>query len=104
MGQVAGTAAHLAIERGITPQEVPYPQLRERLAAQKVELAGKENPAEAPRNKKLSVPISCDKSDSSLFSESGRLPMVFEGRRSKGDGTICSFASTTIWHLVLSFF
>ncbi|HQD39308.1 MAG TPA: FAD-dependent oxidoreductase [Bacillota bacterium] len=48
MGQVAGTAAHLAIERGITPQEVPYPQLRERLAAQKVELAGKENPAEAP--------------------------------------------------------
>ena len=48
MGQVAGTAANQANERGNTPQEVPYPQLRERQAAQKVELAGKENPAEAP--------------------------------------------------------
>lgn len=43
MGQVAGTAALLALEGGITPREVSYSQLREKLAAQNVILAGREN-------------------------------------------------------------
>ena len=39
MGQVAGTAAALAIQGGITPRQVSYSQLREKLASQKMILA-----------------------------------------------------------------
>jgi len=38
MGQAAGTAAALAVKRDSSPGEVPYPDLKQRLLAQQVEL------------------------------------------------------------------
>jgi hypothetical protein len=38
MGQAAGTAAAIAVKRGVSPGNVPYPELKERLLAQQVEL------------------------------------------------------------------
>jgi len=38
MGRAAGTAAAIAVKRSLSPGEVPYPDLNERLVAQRVVL------------------------------------------------------------------
>jgi hypothetical protein len=51
LGHAAGAAASLAVDKGVTVQQVPYPALKERLLAEKQILDRKTSPPDANASK-----------------------------------------------------